>query len=31
MLEHIKPELLKVVVQGGDSSDRNFFLKRCQQ
>ncbi len=31
MLEQVMPELLKAVVQGGDSSDRNFFLKRCQQ
>jgi TPR repeat protein len=29
MLEHTKPEVLKVVVHGGDSSDRNFFLKLC--
>ncbi len=31
MLEQVKPEVLKVVVTGGDDSDRNFFLKPCEQ
>ncbi len=31
MLEYIKPELLKVVVHGGDSSDESFFLGPCSK
>lgn len=29
MLEQVRPEVLNVIVQNGDSSDRNFFLKPC--
>jgi TPR repeat protein len=31
MLEQVRPEVLKVIVQNGDSSDRNFFLKLCRK